>query len=120
MIEHVAGLVDEKAKAIAEQEVSKYVMDNPGVEISSEIREIVRQRAHSQLTFHLAAFRSRPDEKIEEAFEAWFSSTQEEDLRKACNRAIKEELGKIAHEEDENLSFLDKYLRDHKRGGIGK
>ena len=114
MLEEIAAIISEKAIEIASQEVSKYVMDNPGTDISEDLRNLVKDRALAQITFNVSKLRIRDKDNLTEEVNTWFTETEEEQLRKTCKECIKTELAKLHKDEDPNMSFLDRYRMEHR------
>lgn len=115
MLEEIAQIASEKAEEIAIQEVHKFTMDNIGVDVDEETKKLVVERAISQMTFHLNGMHNLAEDDLADQFEKWFSGAEEDALRKSCYRCVKEEVEKRKSDEDPNMSFLDRYLKEHKR-----
>ena len=115
MLEEIAKIASEKAIEIAIQETHKFKEDHMEIEISDAMREIVKERAVSQMTFHLNSFKATDGSEADltDQFEAWFSGNQEDELRKSCKRCLEEEAAKLGDGNDENASFLEKYMKKH-------
>lgn len=113
-MDEIIRIVQEKAIEIAEQEIVKYNQDVPEINLSEESKDSVKVRATSQLTLQLSKFRfHKEDEEFEEHFNQWFSSTEEEDLRRTCRHCLEDEANKIRNSSDKHLSALDTYLKKH-------
>ena len=116
MIEHVADLVSQKATDIAHEEIGKYSVANPEVSLNDSMKSLCVERAISQLSFKLNSFRNTTAESaddVDDLFEQWFVENEEDDLRAACRHCLEAEVKKLAKDEDPNLSWLDKFRRDH-------
>lgn len=112
-INEIAKDVSKLAVEIADDELKKYKTDKPELEYGDELKANVYERAISQLTFHISAFRAAEDGDLKEQFEDWFHASAEEDLRKACKRAIADELKKKADNPDSTKTYLEQYLEKH-------
>lgn len=118
MIEFIADLVSEKAIDIAHQEIGKYAQDHPEAYITEEMKAKTVERAISQLSFNLNSFLpgSETDkEEIKKLFDSWFTDKEEQALRTTCVHCLDSEIKKMQKDEDPNLSFLDRYLLEHKK-----
>ena len=109
----IIQVVEEKAKAIADEEIVKYNKAFPEVNLTDEARDATRVRALSQLTLQMSKFRFREGIELKDQFNAWFEENEEEDLRKACKHCLDDEAKKIREAAGKNISSLDRYLKKH-------
>ncbi|MCF0186568.1 MAG: hypothetical protein HUJ98_08800 [Bacteroidaceae bacterium] len=116
MLEEIAKMLGEESIKIAEREISRFKTDFPECEIDQDTKVHLIQMVNSQLTFKINELRLKDDTSPEEQFEAWLSGGIDEAIGKSCYHYLDDERKKKISDEDENLSFLERYLRDHKRG----
>ncbi|SFI02863.1 hypothetical protein SAMN04487830_11854 [Pseudobutyrivibrio sp. OR37] len=109
----IISVVEDKAKQIADEEIVKYNKAFPELNLTEEARDLTRQRALSQLTLQLSKFHFKDGSELDEQFNEWFASNEEEDLRKACKHCLDSEAKKIRESASGNLSSLDAYLKKH-------
>ena len=109
----IIPVVEKKAEQIAEQEIVKYNKDFPELNLTEQAKNAVKQRAISQLTLQLSKFRFKSDSDLEEQFDNWFETAEQDDLHKACRHCLEDEARKIREDNGQSLSNLDKYLKRH-------
>ena len=109
----IIPVVEKKAEQIAEQEIVKYNKDFPELNLTEQAKNAVKQRAISQLTLQLSKFRFKSDSDLEEQFDNWFETAEQDDLHKACRHCLEDEARKIREDNGQSLSNLDKYLKKH-------
>lgn len=112
-LNEIIPVVEKKAEQIADQEIVKYNNDFPEVNLTDDARNAVKQRAISQLTLQLSKFRFKSDTDLEEQFDKWFETTEQDDLHRACRHCLEDEARKIRESNGHNLSSLDQYLKKH-------
>lgn len=104
-----------KATLIATEETVRYENEYPDELFDAELRNLVIERAISQLTFQTCNFKCPPeieDEmKLKEYYDEWFAAEEETRLRKMCYYTIRKELDFRRRPGDEYLSFTDRYIR---------
>lgn len=105
-----------KAKLIATEETVRYEEEFPDEIFDAELRNLVIERAISQLTFQTCNFKC-PSEiedelQLKEYYDEWFAAEEEHRLRRMCYHTIRKELDSRKRPGDELLSFTDRYLRD--------
>jgi len=113
-------MINEKASSVAKEELSKYEKEHTNALIEQDLRELVLQRAGSELMLRMCNFKPGTEidlDTLKERFENWFVTEEEARLRQMCVSAISEELKKRAKPGDENLTFTDKFLRSVKERG---
>lgn len=117
MLEEIAKIVSEEAQKTAENEIGLFKQNNPDAYVDEEIKHLIIERAISQLSFHINSFKTQEnsDNSIEEQFEAWYRAEPEEMLRKTCREGLRREIEKRRKDEDPNMSFLERYLKEHRR-----
>lgn len=118
MIDHIAELVSQKATEIAHEEIANYSTSHPEVTLKEDTKKLCVERSITQLSFKLNSFKSataESEDSVDELFEDWFSKNEEEDLRTTCRHCLDSEVKKIAKDDDPNLSWLDRFRRDHRR-----
>ncbi|MBO6282747.1 MAG: hypothetical protein J6M63_02320, partial [Pseudobutyrivibrio sp.] len=81
--------------------------------LTEEAKNAVRTRSISQLTLQLSKFHFKEGSDLQEQFDDWFSSNEEEDLKKACKHCLDEEAKKIREAANGTMSSLDAYLKRH-------
>ena len=94
-LNNIIDVVEKRAKDIADQEIVNYNKAHPELNLTDEAREAVRTRSISQLTLQLSKFHFKDDTDLQEQFDDWFSSNEEEDLIKACKHCLDDEAKKI-------------------------
>ena len=110
----IIQMVQNKAIEIAEQEIVQYSKDFPDLNLTDEVREEVKIRATSQLTLQLSKFHFHTEsDDLGEQFENWFTTNEEDDLRKTCRHCLADEAKKLRSANEKNLSSLDVYLKKH-------
>ncbi|SDB09458.1 hypothetical protein SAMN02910298_00420 [Pseudobutyrivibrio sp. YE44] len=110
----IIKLVQDKAIEIAEEEIVKYNKDFPDINLTDEAKNAVKERATSQLTLQLSKFHfNRESEDLDQQFNEWFVTNEEEDLRGSCRHCLADEAKKIRSSNEKNLSSLDVYLKKH-------
>lgn len=117
----ISELVSQTASQIAFEEMKKFEKENPNELIDTEVKDLVKQRAVSELMFRTCYFRC-PDEEIEELdfrdqFTAWFVSDEEAKLRNMCHSNTASELQKRRKPGEENLTFTERYLKKVREEG---
>ena len=122
MVEYIAKLISDKATQVAEEEVGRYRQEYPEIQVGDDIKTTVVQRSISQLTFQMNHFRAPEtltEEQVQELFEDWYKKNEQENLKNLCYRCVNDEVEKLRDDDDDsNLTFLEKYLKDHKRKGL--
>ena len=112
-LKEIIPIVERKAEEIAKQEIAKYNKEFPELNLTEEAQIAVTQRAISQLTLQLSKFRFTSDTDLDEQFNKWFETTEQDDLHKACRHCLEDEAKKIREANSGNLSSLDQYLKKH-------
>ena len=112
-LNNIIDFVEKRAKDIADQEIVNYNKAHPELNLTDEAREAVRTRSISQLTLQLSKFHFKDDTDLQEQFDDWFSSNEEEDLIKACKHCLDDEAKKIREAASGKMSSLDAYLTKH-------
>lgn len=112
-LNEIIPVVEKKAEQIADQEIVKYNKDYPEINLTDDARIAVKQRAISQLTLQLSKFRFKSEIDLEDQFDKWFESTEQDDLHRACRHCLEDETRKIRESNGQNLSSLDQYLKKH-------
>lgn len=111
----IGEIVVFKATLIATEETIRYENENPNELLNDEIRNLITERAISQLTFQTCNFKCPSDitdeMQLKEYYDKWFAAEEEEHLRKMCYYTIRKELDARKQPDDENLSFTERYLR---------
>ena len=109
----VIPVVEKRAEDIANEEIVRYNKEHPELNLTEEAKNAVRTRSISQLTLQLSKFHFKEGSDLQEQFDDWFSSNEEEDLKKACKHCLDEEAKKIREAENGTMSSLDAYLKRH-------
>lgn len=111
-----------KATLIATEEMIRFENENPKELLTDEVRNLITERAISQLTFQTCNFKCPSDlmdeMQLKEYFDKWFAEEEEERLRKMCYFTIRKELEARRRPDDENLSFTERYLRQVKENRL--
>ena len=111
-----------KATLIATEEMIRFENENPTELLTDEVRNLITERAISQLTFQTCNFKCPSDlmdeMQLKEYFDKWFAEEEEERLRKMCYFTIRKELEARRRPDDENLSFTERYLRQVKENRL--
>ena len=111
-----------KATLIATEEMIRFENENPTELLTDEVRNLITERAISQLTFQTCNFKCPSDiteeMQLKEYFDKWFAEEEEERLRKMCYFTIRKELEARRSPGDENLSFTERYLRQVKENRL--
>ena len=111
-----------KATLIATEEMLRFENENPKELLTDEVRNLITERAISQLTFQTCNFKCPSDlmdeMQLKEYFDKWFAEEEEERLRKMCYFTIRKELEARRRPDDENLSFTERYLRQVKENRL--
>ena len=116
MLEEIAKMIGEESIKLAEQEISRFKADYPECEVDQETKVHLIQMVNSQLTFKINELKIKEDISAEDQFDQWLSAGVEDSIGKSCYHYLDDERKKRIKDDDENLSFLERYLRDHKRG----
>ena len=109
----VIPVVEKRAEDIANEEIVRYNKEHPELNLTEEAKNAVRVRSISQLTLQLSKFHFKEGSDLQEQFDDWFSSNEEEDLKKACKHCLDDEAKKIREAENGTMSSLDAYLKRH-------
>ena len=109
----VIPVVEKRAEDIANEEIVRYNKEHPELNLTEEAKNAVRTRSISQLTLQLSKFHFKEGTDLQEQFDDWFSSNEEEDLKKACKHCLDEEAKKIREAANGTMSSLDAYLKKH-------
>lgn len=109
----VIPVVEKRAEDIANEEIVRYNKEHPELNLTEEAKNAVRTRSISQLTLQLSKFHFKEGSDLQEQFDDWFSSNEEEDLKKACKHCLDEEAKKIREAANGTMSSLDAYLKRH-------
>ena len=109
----VIPVVEKRAEDIANEEIVRYNKEHPELNLTEEAKNAVRVRSISQLTLQLSKFHFKESTDLQEQFDDWFSSNEEEDLKKACKHCLDEEAKKIREAANGTMSSLDAYLKRH-------
>ena len=109
----VIPVVEKRAEDIANEEIVRYNKEHPELNLTEEAKNAVRTRSISQLTLQLSKFHFKEGSDLQEQFDDWFSSNEEEDLKKACKHCLDDEAKKIREAENGTMSSLDAYLKRH-------
>ena len=109
----VIPVVEKRAEDIANEEIVRYNKEHPELNLTEEAKNAVRVRSISQLTLQLSKFHFKQDSDLQEQFDEWFSTNEEEDLRKTCKHCLDDEAKKIREEAAGKMSSLDAYLTKH-------
>lgn len=109
----VIPVVEKRAEDIANEEIVRYNKEHPELNLTEEAKNAVRVRSISQLTLQLSKFHFKEGSDLQEQFDDWFSSNEEEDLKKACKHCLDEEAKKIREAANGTMSSLDAYLKRH-------
>ena len=112
-LKDVIAVVEKRAEDLANEEIVKYNKEHPEINLTDEAKSAVRIRSISQLTLQLSKFHFKQDSDLQEQFDEWFSSNEEEDLRKTCKHCLDDEAKKIREEAAGKMSSLDAYLTKH-------
>lgn len=112
-LKDIINVVEEKAEAIAKEEIGAYNKKYPELTFDNENKNAVIQRAISQLTLQLSKFKFNSEQDMAEQFNNWFEANEAEDLRKACRHCLDDEANRIRNSKDKSLSSLDVYLKKH-------
>lgn len=111
-----------KATLIATEETIRYENEYPDELFDAELRNLVIERAISQLTFQTCNFKCPSDiedeMQLKEYYDAWFAAEEEPRLRKMCYHTIRKELDARRRPGDEYLSFTDRYIRQVKENSL--
>ena len=74
-----------KATQIATEEMNRFENENPKEFLTDEVRNLITERAISQLTFQTCNFKCPSDHmdemQLKEYFDKWFAAEEEERLR---------------------------------------
>ena len=109
----VIPVVEKRAEDIANEEIVRYNKEHPELNLTEEAKNAVRTRSISQLTLQLSKFHFKEGTDLQEQFDDWFSSNEEEYLKKACKHCLDEEAKKIREAANGTMSSLDAYLKKH-------
>ena len=109
----VIPVVEKRAEDIANEEIVRYNKEHPELNLTEEAKNAVRTCSISQLTLQLSKFHFKEGSDLQEQFDDWFSSNEEEDLKKACKHCLDEEAKKIREAANGTMSSLDAYLKRH-------
>ena len=109
----IIQIVEKKAEKIAEEEIVRYNKEFPELNLTEEAKEAVRMRSTSHLTLQLSKIKFHDGEDLDQQFDRWFSTNEEDDLRKTCRHCLEDEAKKIRNGNEKNLSSLDIYLKKH-------
>ncbi len=109
----IIKVVEVKAEEIAKEEIQKYCNEFPENNLTEEARNAVLVRAISQLTLQLSKFRFKDGIELDEQFNNWFETNEEDDLRKTCRHCLEDEVAKIKSAAKGSKSSLDNYLKQH-------
>ncbi len=115
MIARISQLIVEKAGIVAREEITAFEKANPSVNLPNELQEKVIQRAGSELLFRMNYFKDYEegisDENLVTNFESWYLLEEDEKLRRVCQGNIKDLLSKMKVNEDDGLSFTERFLK---------
>lgn len=108
--------INTTANSISDEELRKYQHENPNDLMTDEIIKTVKERMNSELMLRMSNFMAGGNVETLDDLNArirnWFSSGEEKHLRAMCHSCINERIKKSkVSDEDENLSFTEKYLR---------
>lgn len=117
----ISEMVSDIASRVAFEEMQKFEKENPNELIDVEVKDLVKQRAVSELMFRTCNFRCLEDD-IEEMdfrdlFTSWFVEFEEAKLRNMCHSNTKTELSKRRKPGEENLTFTERYLKKVREEG---
>ena len=116
----VISLMTEKANQVAFEELKKYEKAHENAYIDQEIRDIVQQRAASDLLLKTCSFKPSPEidlDTLKGEFENWFLLEEEQNLRQSIVSTITLELKKRYKPGEENLTFTERFLKKVKEQG---
>lgn len=108
--------INTTANSISDEELRKHQHENPNDLMTDEIIKTVKERMNSELMLRMSNFMAGENVETLDDLNArirnWFSSGEEDHLRTMCHSCINERIKKSqVSDEDENLSFTEKYLR---------
>ncbi len=108
--------INTTANSISDEELRKHQHENPNDLMTDEIIKTVKERMNSELMLRMSNFMAGENVETLDDLNArirnWFSSGEEDHLRAMCHSCINERIKKSqVSDEDENLSFTEKYLR---------
>ena len=115
MLEEVAKIIGDKSVEIMERELARFKKDYPEYEVEHEIKKHLTEIVNAQLVFKANEFHARGEDPVEDQFNDWLSKGVEEEAGKVCYHYLEDERKKNIKDEDENLGFLERYLKDHKQ-----
>ena len=116
-MDDIAGIVEEKVNEVYDRAVREYVGEHPLEGIEEEIRQIVKQRATSQLMFSLSRLTFPEGTSKKERIDEWYDESIRQEIVTACKKCLEEEVQKRSSGGDDGLSAIDRYLAKH---GMGK
>lgn len=120
IVTNIVMMINEKASSVAREELSNYEKAHTNALIEQDLRELVVQRAGSELMLRMCNFKPGTDvdsDTLRERFDSWFVTEEEARLRQMCESAITEELRKRTKPGEENLTFTEKFLKSVKERG---
>ncbi len=110
----ITQLATEKAAFVANSEITHYEKEHPNALVTSEVREIIMQRATSLIMLRLCNFKGSRDggaDMLKELFENWYL-IEEKELRESTFANIDHEVKKRIQPGDENLSFSERFRKE--------
>lgn len=116
-MDDIAGIVEEKVNEIYERATQEYIGEHPLEGIDEEVRQIVKQRATSQLMFSLSRLTFPEGSDKKERIDEWYDESVRQEIVTACKKCLDEEVHKRSSNGDDGLSAIDRYLAKH---GMGK
>ena len=116
-MDDIAAIVEEKVNEIYDRVIHEYVGEHPMMNMDEEVKQIVKQRATSQMMFSLSSLTFPEGADKKEKIDAWYDDTIRQEIINACKKCLDEEMKKRSDSEGEQLSAIDRYLAKH---GMGK
>lgn len=117
----ISELVTSTAAQVAFEEIREYEKEHENHIVDMDIKDLVKQRATSELMFRTCNFKcsiKEPDEEeFRGEFENWFLLDENDKLRNMCKMLVRDEVAKRIKPGEENLTFTDRYLRKIKEEG---
>ena len=116
-MDDIASIVEEKVNEIYERVIREYIGEHPMQNMDEEVKQIVKQRATSQMMFSLSRLTFPEGVNKKDRIDEWYDDTIRQEMVNACKRCLEEELEKRSGSGDDGLSAIDRYLQKH---GMGK
>ncbi len=96
------------------QEISAYRDSHPDDVITADLVGVITQQAISELMLKAGNFNApeaTDKDSLEAAFKVWFKEGEEETLRRICRNSLKEHFELENADNNENLTFTERYLK---------